>query len=113
MCLAILNLMACDRNSKWSSVSIDDVTQKQIITLHKKTRGNVYSFQLLIEGTIDGRAVVQQLNSDKGVYRQANISTDVHLNWAGDWYTDECQILYEPTDVKSGSLQLKYKMETL
>lgn len=88
---------------------IKDVTQKQIITLIERDKPEkVHGISILITGYIDGTATIQRAYKDKKMYEPSTISGKVDLRLGGDWYSDKCLIIYEPSNVKSGRLQIRY-----
>lgn len=96
------------------SLPVNDVTQKQIITLIERDRPqHVHGIKIVITGFIDGSATVQRSYENKKMYEPSTISGIVNLQLGGDWYGDKCLILYEPSHVKSGKLKLRYDFRTL
>src|SRR3989338_2451964 len=96
------------------TIQVKNVTQKQIITIVEKNRPrHVYRSRILITGYIDGTATIQRSYEDKKMYEPSTISGKVHLRFGGDWYGDKCLLIYEPSNVKSGKLQIRYDFGTL
>jgi len=96
-------------------IQITDVTKKKLITLVKDERqGSVFAINILITGHIDGAAMIRRYyeNSEKPFENIYEIKKGrVRLKIGGDWYSDKCLIEYEPIDVTSGKLQIKYKFK--
>jgi len=96
------------------TIQVKDVTQKQILTLVEKDRPQyVHGISILITGYIDGTATIQQAYENKEMYGPSTIAGKVNLRLGGDWYGDKCLITYQPLNVKSGKLQIKYDFRTL
>jgi hypothetical protein len=96
------------------TIQVNDVTQRQIITLLQKDKLHpVYGINILITGYVDGTATIQQAYENKKMYGPYTLRGKVKLPLRGDWYGDECLIIYEPFNVKSGKLQIKYAFRTI
>ena len=92
-------------------VKISDVAQKTEITLSTDKTG-IHALHILITGHIDGEATIRQGNSNvKHTYERK--AGDVNLPIQTDWYENNCVIEYEPVDVKSGDLSIRYKFENI
>jgi len=93
---------------------LEKVDQKQIITLTKHhTQQGVYGIDILITGYLKGSATIQRAYEDKKMYAPSTVSGIVFLRFGGDWYNDKCLLIYEPINVKSGNLQIKYNFRTM
>ncbi|MDP2939366.1 MAG: hypothetical protein Q8O13_04700 [Candidatus Omnitrophota bacterium] len=91
------------------TIHISNVAQKKVITL---SSGMQYpdGIHILITGNIDGMASIYKLyNEKKENIRYKVEKGKVHLCLTSEWYEDECVIIYEPVDVKSGALQIRYR----
>ncbi|HDZ68993.1 MAG TPA: hypothetical protein ENH43_01040 [Phycisphaerales bacterium] len=100
----------------WSRViGIDDVTQKTTVLLSsEKYQSSVHSIDILIAGHIDGSAIIYQSYEGGERYRTYNIEKgEVGLKIGGDWYDEKCLIEYEPHDVGSGNLKIKYRLNSI
>ena len=96
------------------TIQVKDVTQKQILTLIEKDRPKyVHGISILITGYIDGTATIQRAYENKEMYGPSTITGKVNLRLGGDWYGDKCLITYQPFNVRSGKLQIKYDFRTL
>lgn len=93
-------------------VEIKDVTSKatQILASNNDPNDRSCSIDILITGHIDGSARIHLTpNKEKGMADTYSIDRGkVHLRIGGDWYYDECILEYEPADVNSGSLAIRY-----
>lgn len=107
--LAILCLIDTHSAISWQTVEIKDVTKTETIVLRKGGhQGAIYAMEVNISGGLQGRARVQlMLNSSP--YKQEQLSGTVHVMWGGDWYSDEAEIRYQPEDVASGRLKIRYR----
>jgi len=95
-------------NQNQQLYKVSNVSQTELIILSKKKeQETISSFEIKINGKIDGKAKIALLLND-GVYKTENISGNVNIKWGGDWYSDEIQIQYEPQSVNSGDIKLKY-----
>lgn len=98
-------------------VQVRDVTQKQLIALAEKDQSrSVYGINILITGYIDGTATIRRSYEDKRMKTPEPpvvIKGKVNLRLGGDWYADKCLITYEPSNVKSGRLQIKYAFSAI
>lgn len=93
-----------------SVVKIDDVTSKttRILASNNESKNLTCSIDILINGHIDGSATIH-LGYDEGMVYTFSINPgNVHLRIRRDWYHDECILEYEPVDVNSGSLTIRY-----
>jgi hypothetical protein len=99
----------------WGEVTrIENIAQKQTIILQESIRPkSVYGINILITGYIDGSATIQRVEGNRKIYEPSIIKGLVNLRLGGDWYDDKCLIIYEPSNVKSGKLQLRYKFNAL
>ena len=90
---------------------IADITKKELITLTKDEREhNVVSRHILILGHIDGSAIIRTYGANQVI---EEIKGKVRLRIGGDWYQDKCLIEYEPIDVTSGELRIKYRFKAM
>ncbi len=89
---------------------IKNIDHPETIELSKnKNQGYIHGLRLLITGKLDGKAIIKQGFSDSSFYRIDTIDNAVNLNYGGDWYQDNCLIIYKPLSVKTGELKLTYK----
>ena len=91
------------------SVVVSDVRQPETLVLGKKT-GNPYTYGITIRGSgeIDGEAKISLLLNGEQ-YRVEKLSGKVDFEWGGDWYSETAEIRYEPGNVRSGKLLLRYR----
>jgi hypothetical protein len=107
--LVILCLIDTHPATFWQTVEIKDVTKSETIVLRKwGHQGHIHAIEVNISGRIKGSARAQLiLNSSP--YKQEQLSGKVYVMWGGDWYSDEAEIRYQPEDVDSGGLKLRYR----
>ncbi|MHC4738355.1 MAG: hypothetical protein ACYS9Y_05560 [Planctomycetota bacterium] len=95
-----------------SIVEINDVTSKttQRLASNKDPHRLTCLIDILITGYIDGSATVHlSVNQEERGGDSYSINRgNVHLRIRKDWYLDECILEYEPVDVNSGSLTIRY-----
>jgi hypothetical protein len=107
--LVVLCLIDTHSAISWQTVQIKDATKSETIVLRKWGHQRaIYAMEVNISGRIKGRARVQLiLHSDP--YKEEQLSGKVHVIWGGDWYSDEAEIRYQPEDVDSGELKIRYR----
>ncbi|MHC4157843.1 MAG: hypothetical protein ACYSSO_02065 [Planctomycetota bacterium] len=89
---------------------IDDISQKTTILLSKNNgQGNIDAITILITGHIDGSATIHPHDGGEKYPTYHIKSGKINLKICGDWYTDECLLEYEPIDVNSGTLKIRYQ----
>ena len=94
---------------KMPSVSVSDVMRNETLVLGTKT-GKPYTHGVTIRGSgeIDGDATISlMLNGE--TYKVAKLHGSIDFEWGGDWYSETAEVLYEPTNVRSGNVALHYK----
>ena len=106
--LAIATLLSgC--GSDFRTHTIDDLTQNQTITLTKQpNQENIYGWTLEGSGQIEGEATISVM-LDEEPYLTEELSGTIDFQWQGDWYADDAEIVYTPTSVTGGEIQLKYR----
>jgi hypothetical protein len=94
----------------WSpSVAVKDVCQAETLVIGKKTGNNtITGFRISGTGEIDGEAAISLLLGGEP-YRVEKLSGKVEFKWGGDWYADTARIRYEPVNVRSGKVVLRYE----
>jgi hypothetical protein len=99
-----------------SIVEINDVTSKtkQILTGNKDPHALTCVIDILITGYIDSSATIylRGVNQEERGDGYSLNHGKVHLRIREDWYRDECILEYEPIDVNSGSLTIRYLFHT-
>ena len=100
----------CKFMARSKIAQIDDVKQKTTVLLSKNSdQGSIDGITILITGQIDGVATIHPHNGGEN-YPTYHIKRGrIRLKISGDWYTDECLLEYEPIDVSSGSLKIRYQ----
>jgi len=93
-------------------VTIDDVASNTTLTLSADSKSNIDGISILITGDIDGSATMYIRNGGEK-YPKYHIVRypyyqKVYLRIEGDWYTNKCRFKYEPMDVHSGHLTIRY-----
>ena len=109
-------------------IRIDDATQGITVELSKENRQEfIELIDIFITGNIDGPATVDAyrkipvdcsstlFSSGKvpDCTRPYVIQGKVRLEISEDWYDEVCFLKYEPVDVRSGSLKVRYYLYTL
>jgi hypothetical protein len=91
--------------------SLADVTRAQTIILKKAPgQGSIHSLRVIGDGELKGSATIVLMLNGKPENKET-LSGPVHFEWGMDWYSDEVEIRYTPTSVKSGHLNLRYKFD--
>jgi hypothetical protein len=91
------------------SVTVSDVHQRETLVLGSKV-GNPYTYGITIRGSgnIDGEAIISlMLNGEP--YKVAKLSSKFDFEWGGDWYSETAEVRYEPRNVRSGRVTLRYR----
>jgi hypothetical protein len=88
---------------------IDDVASKTTLILSVDNNSKkIDGISILVTGHIDGSATVH-IRNGREQYSPRHITKGlVFLKIEGDWYTGECRFEYEPADVRSGHLTIRY-----
>lgn len=95
------------------SLTIAHVQAPQDLVLRKSEgQGAIYRMSLKATGHIDGNAAFTLMLNDKP-YKIAHARGKVSFGWDGDWYADTAEIRYEPTDVNTGSMTLRYSFHDM
>ena len=108
--LTLLIAFFIKQYNKSQVIRIEDVTKRTSLTLlNQDTQRHTAGIVIYITGYIDGSAAIT-IATQKGheVYKYHITKGKVRLKHASDWYEPECFLEYEPVDVQSGSLTLKY-----
>lgn len=92
-----------------SSVTVNDVRKPENLVLRTSGDGtNVFALTVRGSGEITGKATVSLLLNG-APYKTEQLSGKVDFEWDGDWYANTAEIRYEPADVRSGNVVLKYE----
>jgi hypothetical protein len=85
-----------------------DMTRPQVIELHKKPGQRlICSMGVRGSGGLNGNArIVLMLNG--APYKVADMEGKISFSWGGDWYADSMELHYQPINVRSGELTIKY-----
>jgi hypothetical protein len=96
------------------TIQISDVTKKNLITLSsEKNQKRVNGIRINITGHINGKATISQYEQGKKIKTLEIGKGAVSVRLVSEWYNNDCDIEYEPFDVKNGELQIKYKFDGL
>ncbi|WP_160148401.1 hypothetical protein [[Leptolyngbya] sp. PCC 7376] len=89
--------------------TVNDSTQSQTIILTKQpNQENIYGWILEGSGEIEGEAQISVM-LDEEPYLTEELSGIIDFQWQGDWYANDAEIVYTPTSVTGGEIQLKYQ----
>ncbi len=105
-----------DMYAKSEIAAINNVTKETTVVLlsDKDKQKSVCGIQIYILGYIDGAATIYIINEHEHYEHEYKISSGkVGIKLSGDWYSNECLIKYEPTNVNSGHLKIRYYFDTL
>ena len=108
--LTLLIVFFIKQYNKSQVIRIEDVTKKTSLTLlNQDTQRHTAGIVIYITGYIDGSAAIT-IATQKGHESDKYHITKgkVRLKHVSDWYEPECFLEYEPADVQSGFLTLKY-----
>lgn len=90
-------------------VTVNDVRKPENLVLRTSSDGTrIYALTVRGSGEIAGKATVSLLLNNSP-YRTEQLSGKIDFEWRGDWYSNTANIRYEPTDVRSGNVVLKYE----
>lgn len=102
----LLTIAGCTKYDK--VIKLSDVQNTKAILLEKQySQKNICSLNVFVAGHIDGEAVITLMLNDKP-YKSNKIKDNFNFKWGGDWYSDSAIIRYDPTNVKSGDIIIKY-----
>lgn len=63
-------------------------------------------------GSINGKARIQRILHDGGLYDDETIEGTFSFAWGGDWYSDTAEIRYIPDNVTEGTVKFNYRFNT-
>ena len=86
--------------------------QERLLLSSKHKSDTVHGIRIKGFGNIEGRASISLILNGKP-YRTEALSGEVDFYWSGDWYSDTAEILYQPADVASGTVTLRYEFLSL
>ena len=89
------------------TMDISDVKKEQTITL-TVAKGTPTSVRVLVTGHLDGTAKIRREPCDNPCDENVLKPGDVSLDFGQEWYDKNYVLKYEPVDVHSGNLQLRY-----
>src|SRR5215469_6043102 len=92
---------------------IPDVTRPIELTLQARPgQDHIYSLDVVGIGSVDGDAdICLVLNGS--AYKPVRLHGRVRFVWGGDWYSPTATVRYIPVQVKSGSVLLRYRFNSL
>lgn len=93
-----------------STVQLQDVTQRTILTIRQeKDQKNAKSLSLYIFGSLDGTAVLREFHEGEEI-RSFNLGPGpFSVKRKDPWPYPKCSLHYEPGEVRSGSVGIRYK----
>ncbi len=94
------------------SVSVSDVKQRETLVLGKEAGKPIFGMMIRGSGHIEGEAEIALILGGHP-YRVVNLSGTVEFEWGGDWYSETAEVRYEPKNVRSGQLTLRYQFHRL
>ena len=101
----------------WTKTNeIEDVTQKTTILLSSQfhQKEYIHNISIFVTGHLDGAAIIHRCIGDGSKFTTYYIrGGDICLKIWGEWYSNECLIKYEPLDVVSGTLKIKYSFNSI
>ncbi len=109
-CLPILFLVHSIKVISQAQVTkIDDATSKTTLILSPEIdANNIDGISILVTGYIGGSATINIRNGEEDYFTRHVPKGLVFLKIEGDWYSDQCRVEYEHTDVHSGNLTIRY-----
>jgi len=100
-------LVGCGNSSQ--SKTVANVATPQTITLEKGVlAGTIHGIEIGVSGNINGDATIALLMNNRP-YKTENITGNVAVTWAGDWYSDSAVVTYVPDNVREGQLTVTYQ----
>lgn len=94
--------------SRKRTMTLETVTDEQIIAIGDRGLEGVHSLFLEISGRIDGEAVIRL-----ETIMEDTVSGEFLFSYSGDWYKGDAIIEYVPSGVTGGSLTVEYEFITL
>ena len=102
----VLILASCTRYDQ--RVEITDVKKPQVLILKKKAdQKDIVSMNFHCYGKLEGEAKLILMHTG-APYRTEQIKGNVNYKLSGDWYADSMEVSYQPYNVTSGHLTIKY-----
>jgi hypothetical protein len=89
---------------------VRNVREAETLVLGRET-GSPYTWAISIRGSgrIDGEATISLLMGEGRPYQTEHLSGTVDFEWSGDWYSETARVRYEPVNVRSGNVVLRYR----
>lgn len=69
-----------------------------------------HSIDLIMNGEIDGVAILSFGWSDTAFYRTDTIVDNFKIEYNADWYSDTCFVKFIPVEMTKGNLTVDYKI---
>lgn len=93
---------------------IKDVSKATTLVFRADGNG-VHGIRVAIRGRIDGKARISEIEGMGGKpYQTREIGPGkVRSGFGGDFYSEECCIVYEPIDVMKGEITVRVKLKTI
>ncbi len=93
---------------------MEDVRSKSIMTLRKDfDKGETYAIRAYISGHLEGRAHLYQSGQTKQPQHEYTLGPGkVRIRIRQDWTDPEYRLVYEPEDVQTGYLTIRYHFHT-
>ncbi|MEC5395945.1 hypothetical protein [Bergeyella sp. RCAD1439] len=105
-----LMFFSCSYERTYTKYSVKDLSKVVNDTLEVNTPERVNNLEVLIKGTINGRAVLKFENGS-GRYNTIELEGLINEVYATEWYDTKCKFIYEPVSkVKGDSLILEYRI---
>lgn len=107
--LAAAVIVIATRATSAPGVSVRDVRHAESLILGQES-GNSHPWGIWIEGSghVDGEATISLLLHGQP-YKVERVRGRVEFEWGGDWYAETATVRYEPVNVRSGTVVLRYR----
>jgi hypothetical protein len=92
---------------------IIDVSEATTLVFSAESK-YVHRIRVSVRGHIDGKARISEFEGAGGKpYQSREVGPGkVKADFGGDWYSEECRIVYEPVDAKKGEITVRVKLKT-
>ena len=102
--LLLFSIFACNQTE---SFQITDLSVKKEFLLKPESDKN-YSIRLEFKGNVNGKSSISLESNSSGFKKELEVSGEIDTVFNFDWYQEKGKIVYEPIEVNSGELWIKY-----
>lgn len=101
---------SCSYEPTYTKYPIKDLSKVINDTLEVSTTDRINNIEVLIKGTINGKAILKFENGS-GRYNTIELEGLINKVYETEWYDTKCEFIYEPVSrIKGDSLILEYRI---